>query len=113
MAKIIPTIGRQVWFYPAKEDIEAGVDYRGQPLAATVVYVKNELFINLLVLDAVGNGWKFEDVVLFPEEKPWDFNQRCAQWMPYQRQQAAIHSYTDGAQASNQACEAPWARNKS
>ena len=96
MAKIIPTIGRQVWFYPAKGDIEAGIDYRGQPLAATVVYVKNELFINLLVLDAAGDGWKFEDVVLFPEERPWDFNERCAQWMPYQRQQAGLLSYTDG-----------------
>lgn len=92
MAKIIPTIGRIVWFHPSKQDVIDGVDYKGQPLAATVVYVKNELFINLHVLDATGNAWKFEDVVLFQESKPWDYDERCAEWMPYQRAQPEKHS---------------------
>lgn len=92
MAKIIPTIGRIVWFHPSKQDVIDGVDYKGHPLAATVVYVKNELFINLHVLDATGNAWKFEDVVLFQEAKPWDYDERCAEWMPYQRAQSEKHS---------------------
>jgi hypothetical protein len=84
---IKPTIGRQVWFFPNNQDVKDGVDFREQPLAATVVYVHNDLFLNLQVLDATGQAWLFEDVPLFQTDKPWDYFDRCAQWMPYQRAQ--------------------------
>jgi len=93
---IKPTIGRQVWFYPDARDIENGVDFRFQPLAATVVYVHNDLFLNLQVLDAVGQSWLFEDIPLFQTDKPWDYTGRCCQWTPYQRQQAAVYSCAEG-----------------
>jgi hypothetical protein len=94
---IKPTIGRQVWFFPNEQDIADGVDFRGQPLAATVVFVHNDLFLNLCVLDATGNSWTFESVPLFQTDKPWDYTDRAAQWMPYQRAQADQKCATDNS----------------
>lgn len=88
MQKIQPTIGRQVWFTPNAQDVKDGMDFRGQPLAATIVFVHNELFINLQVLDAVGNAWTVEEVPLFQDARPWNFEDRSAEWMPYQKAQA-------------------------
>jgi hypothetical protein len=89
MSIIIPTVGRKVWFHPQEEDIAEGVDYRDQPLDATVVYVHGSSLVNLHVIDASGNAWKFENVLLLQEERPIGFPVRCAEWMPYQKQQAS------------------------
>lgn len=85
---IHPTVGRKVWFHPQKEDVAEGVDYRDQPLDATIVYVHSAGLVNLHVLDASGTAWKFEHVILLPGERNWDFPVRCAVWMPYQLKEA-------------------------
>lgn len=107
MQIINPTVGRKVWFYPQEEDITEGVDYRDQPLDATVVYVHGISLVNLHVLDASGNAWKFENVILLPEERPYDFPVRCAMWMPYQRRQVAAQQLEQNG-AQNGCSPSPW-----
>jgi hypothetical protein len=99
-AHISPSIGRKVWFWPQKDDIEEGVDFRGQLLDATIVFVHSDSVINLHVLDASGNAWKFESVVLLQETRPWDFPVRAAEWMPYQKDQAMKHHHSEGDASS-------------
>lgn len=106
MQSINPTVGRKVWFYPQEEDVAEGVDYRDQPLDATIVYVHGVSLVNLQVLDASGNAWKFENVILLPEERPYDFPVRCVTWMPYQLSQASIKPMLPEQAACS---PAPWA----
>jgi hypothetical protein len=94
MALINPTIGRKVWFYPQKEDLDEGMKQidpnlcEPQPFDATIVYVHGSSLVNLHVLDHLGNAWKFENVILLEGLRPYEFPVRCASWMPYQLDQA-------------------------
>ena len=87
---IYPTVGRIVWFYPSKQDITDGFIIKGpQPCAATIVFIHEMQIVNLRVLDHAGEAWLFEEVLLFTEYRPDGFPERSAEWMPYQKQQAA------------------------
>jgi hypothetical protein len=86
---IKPTIGRKVWFWPAK--VTGGhlvVNSRDQPLDATVVYVFNDRLVNLQIIDHGGYAHPATSVPLIQEgdERPDGY---FAEWMPFQKGQAA------------------------
>jgi len=98
---INPTVGRIVWFYPSQDDVEEGIDYRDQPLVGQIVYVHNTQLVNLHVLDASGNAWKFEEVLLFQDRFPEGYKGRGAEWMPYQKKQTAFAPMQEGLSGRN------------
>jgi len=83
---IKPTVGRVVWFQPAKSEDEP---LREQPLAAIIAYVWNDRMVNLGGFDENGAPFAATSVTLIQEE---DDTQPAsgyfAQWMPYQVGQA-------------------------
>ncbi|MBU3577496.1 hypothetical protein [Polynucleobacter sp. UK-Kesae-W10] len=86
--KIIPTVGRIVWFTPADHD---GIgQLNGQPLAAIVAGVHSDTSVNLAVFDAYGNTQQRSSVRLVQpgEDKPDGGS--YASWMPYQVKSAGI-----------------------
>lgn len=85
---IEPTVGRVVWFTPAGGDIRFA-DYKA-PFAAHVAYVWGPRCVNLMVILPNGSGVVGETSVtlLQDDDLPRDFG-RYAEWMPYQKGQAA------------------------
>lgn len=82
---IEPTNGRVVWYHPSADD---GLSHRGQPLAATVAHVWNDRQVNLTVSDSNGNVFARQRVTLLQDnDVPGDG--AYAEWMPYQKGQAA------------------------
>lgn len=84
---IKPTNGRVVLFQP-------GTTFKGvqldpaQLLTAHVVHVFDDRMINLLVLDSYGTRYPVSSVQLLQEgDVPW--SDTWAEWMPYQKGQAA------------------------
>ncbi len=78
---IKPTIGRVVWFWQNST--------QSQPFTGLVCYVHNDTtLVNLAVFDANGTSRSETSVFLYPGEgvRP---EYRFAEWMPYQRGQAA------------------------
>ena len=97
--KIQPTIGRQVWYW------RAGADLAGQPEAATVAYVHGESMVNLQVIDHQGAARPETSVSLRqPNDPPWTTTP-FAEWMPYQKGQAArteqLEAVTQGQRNSD------------
>ncbi len=85
-AVITPTPGRIVWYWPAPNDNIPAL--AGQPLAAIVAAVHSDRYINLCVIDAYGNHHSRQNVFLSQSDEdaaPSGF----AEWMPYQKGQAA------------------------
>ena len=99
---IKPTIGRVVWFQPAKSEDEP---LREQPFAALITYVWNDHMVNLAVFDQNGAPFSATSVTLIQEE---DDTQPAsgyfAQWMPYQVGQAKKHEA--GAQSPSKEARA-------
>lgn len=91
MPEITPTPGRVVWFFPGS--LDALHDFpsvkAGQPLAALVACVNDDDTINLAVFDPCGNPWGRQNVVLDQGREPIDPGMSRAEWMPYQKGQAA------------------------
>lgn len=88
---ISPSIGRVVWFTPSKSDTQLHSD---QKMAALVAYVHSDTCINLAVFDANGVAHSRCSVTLIQgEDVPELFagNGYYAEWMPYQKGQAAKH----------------------
>lgn len=88
---IVPTIGRQVWFWKSgKERLESLTNSAVQPHAATVVHVWGDRCVNLQVLNGNGIAYSECSVTLVQPEDPWNEETGPhAQWMPYQVGQAA------------------------
>lgn len=90
MPKIIPTVGRVVWYYPGKDDDlqRFNTVSAGKPLAAHVACVWSDTCVNLMVIDPNGNQTSRTSVYLYPGdgERP---SSCFAEWMPYQQGQAA------------------------
>lgn len=88
---IPPTPGRVVWYHPPINEARAGFSppaLPGVPLAALVARVWSDTCVNLMVIDANGMPHSRTSVLLVQDgmTKPdGDF----AEWMPYQKGQAA------------------------
>jgi hypothetical protein len=94
MTKILPTVGRVVWFTPSRLTGDYGfthIDSR-KPLAAIVSHVFSDELVNLSVFDSNGVSHSRTSVKLVQagEAKP-EHGYFCA-WMPYQVGQAAKHA---------------------
>jgi hypothetical protein len=79
---IKPTIGRVVWFHPS------GSKSTDQPNAALIAYVHSDTMVNLGGFDANGVAFSATSVFLYQgdTDRPSSY---YAEWMPYQRGQAA------------------------
>ena len=93
---IKPTVGRVVWYRPGPADsnICAGGD---QPLAALIAHVWSDTCINIGGFDANGQPFSRTYVLLHQDgnERP---DNTFAEWMPYQKGQAAK---TEALEAQN------------
>lgn len=98
MAKIEPTIGRVVWFWPdpglGRED---GLIDKTKPWSASIVYVhpprlgfEGEDLINVAGYKHNGRAFFATDIPIVQEQAEHDgMLMPHAQWMPYQKGQAA------------------------
>lgn len=83
---IFPTIGRKLWYHPSFLDRKLG----DQPFDATVVYVHSPRSVNLVVFGHRGESMVKEHVKLLQEGEAKPFGgESYAEWMPYQKGQAA------------------------
>lgn len=88
---IKPTIGRVVWFWPHENDELFKGKYgeqHSQPMPGIVCYVWSDTCVNLTVFDPNGNPHGRTSVLLHNEEMPIP-SSGFAEWMPYQKGQAA------------------------
>lgn len=84
---IKPSVGRVVWFYP---HIDAGRNPNGQPHAALVAKVIDERTVNLAAYHSSGESYAVHHVRLVQDgDIVVDDNEARAEWMPYQKGQAA------------------------
>lgn len=84
---IRPTVGRMVWFQPAKP---AEQPLRDSPYAAIIVYVWSDTCVNLVYFDANGElGTACSAMLVQEDSDELPKTGYFAQWMPYQRGQAA------------------------
>ncbi|NIE67459.1 hypothetical protein [Burkholderia sp. Ax-1719] len=88
---IKPTSGRVVLFTPSKHDDALRFDGSTQKLAAIVAYVHSDDCINLAVFDSNGGSAARCSVPLVHGDVPEALleNGYYAEWMPYQKGQAA------------------------
>jgi hypothetical protein len=87
---IKPSIGRVVWYTPSKADFQLA-NTSSQPLAALVAFVHGDECVNLAVFDANGGHHSRCSVQLVQDEVPAFYLEHggYAEWMPYQKGQAA------------------------
>jgi len=83
---IEPTVGRIVWFHPVK-DVPMADD--GQPLAGIIARVWTPHLINLTYFDCHGGVHAEKSVMLLQDDDLPIEGQAYAEWMPYQKGQAA------------------------
>lgn len=96
MPVITPTNGRIVWFTPHTDTSKwpSGMQQHDpeQPFAAIVCHVWGDRMVNLLVTDSNGAQFPFTSVDLVQDGDYTDGFKalgRYAEWMPYQKGQAA------------------------
>lgn len=83
---IQPTIGRVVWFHPAKE---ADEPFKEQPFAALIAHVLSDRLINVGYFDQNGNAYAAQNVTLLQEDDDVASDTgHFAMWMPFQISQA-------------------------
>jgi len=83
---ITPTVGRKVWYRPARTE---GIARNGeQPLDATIVSVHNDRTVNLVVFDATGELHKRPGTLLLQGDEQYVPVTGYCEWMPYQVGQA-------------------------
>lgn len=85
------TVGRVVWYRPNSSDgdlADHSYGRKAEPLAAIVAHVFGDTRVNLLVIDSNGHTHPRSSVFLFQGdgEPPIE---SYAEWMPYQKGQAA------------------------
>lgn len=85
---IKPTVGRVVWYRPGNSDGLVAIG--DHPLAAIIAGVWSDDCVNLAVFDANGIPHSRTSVLLIQEHHPRP-DSRFAEWMPYQKGQAAKH----------------------
>lgn len=82
---IKPTIGRVVWFQPAKQ---ADQPLRTQPYPALICYVHSDSLINVAYFNEGGTACSGTSVRLVQEGEDVPANGYFTEWMPYQVGQA-------------------------
>ena len=82
---IAPSIGRVVWFTPHINDSIKS----DQKMAALVTYVHGNECVNLAVFDANGNNHSRCSVHLLQDDVQGAETGYYAEWMPFQKGQAA------------------------
>jgi hypothetical protein len=91
MTKILPTVGRVVWFTPSRlsgDGFFAHIDGR-RPLAAIVAHVFSDGLVNLAVFDSNGVSHSRTSVPLVQDGDDKPEHGYFCEWMPYQVGQAA------------------------
>ncbi len=94
MATIQPTVGRNLYYWPAPGEREITQhppkdgEERSQPLHAHILYVHGPSHVTLEVVDHIGNRFVRGDVVLVQDGEPADTGSEYAFWMPYQKAEA-------------------------
>ena len=91
MTKILPTVGRVVWFTPSRLTGDYGfthIDSR-KPLAAIVTHIFHDALVNLTVFDSNGVSHSRTRVPLVHAGEPKPEHGYFCEWMPYQIGQAA------------------------
>ncbi|MNQ98437.1 hypothetical protein D3C85_1141270 [compost metagenome] len=97
---IHPTVGRVLWYWPTPEDAAAGrAVNEGQPFAATVAFVHSPRMINLALVDHNGSPFGKTSVTLLQDGDVVRDKAGYAEWMPYQKGQAAKTAALEEAQA--------------
>lgn len=101
---IKPTVGRVLWYWPTTQDVTEGMfAYPGsdQPFAATVAFVHSDHMVNLQVTDHRGACHEKRSVTLLQEgDTVRRVKDGYAEWMPYQKGQAAkTEQFEKAAQA--------------
>lgn len=81
---IKPTVGRVVWFWDSLWPPEGA-----QPCAAIVCFVRSDARINIVWFSATGIPYTANDIELWQGEGERPTGKRFAEWMPYQKGQAA------------------------
>jgi hypothetical protein len=97
---IKPTVGRKVWY---RSNVADRIGYGGmaqychdveeldgQPLDATIVFVRNDRLVNLTIMDHNGAQHQRTSVVLKQEGDVMEDDAAYAEWMPYQVGQAKV-----------------------
>jgi len=84
---IKPTIGRVVWYHPSEFD-RTPMTLHGEVLAAIIVHVWSDTYVNLTVFDSNGTPHARTSVQLLQDGDPNRPSAYC-EWMPYQKGQAA------------------------
>ena len=88
MARIEPTIGRVVWYWPATlPAYDQGQFDKTTPYTAQICYVHKDGKINIAGFKHDGNPFICRGIELHQGEG--DAPPNYAQWMPYQKGQAA------------------------
>ena len=85
---IRPTVGRVVWYRPNQPGSVGSLD-DGQPMAATVAFVRNDRCVNLSVVDHHGRQFSAIGVLLLQGDESFKPVTPYCEWMPYQVGQAA------------------------
>lgn len=88
MTKILPTVGRVVWFRPNGAGFHGNQFSPGEPLAAIITHVVNEEMVNLAVFDSSAAVISSLNTPLVQDGEPVP-NQSYCHWMPFQLGQAA------------------------
>jgi hypothetical protein len=90
--KMVPTIGRRVWYRPSdydrgllavKPDTVIQASDKTQPCDAGIVYVHSENMVNLVVTDHNGHVHRRPSITLISPDEPAPQG-AYATWMPFQ-----------------------------
>jgi hypothetical protein len=91
MSKILPTVGRNLYYQPGPGEILEIIQHppkddedKSQPLHAHILYVHDERHVTLEVVDHIGNRHARGDVVLCQDGEVPDEGGEYCYWMPYQ-----------------------------
>ncbi|MEJ0004429.1 MAG: hypothetical protein WDN30_14400 [Pararobbsia sp.] len=85
---IKPEVGRIVWYRAADHEHSLRTPDNA-PLAAQIAYVHSDTCVNLSVLDANGTPHPRTSVMLKQSDDQATYDHSYAEWMPYQKGQAA------------------------
>jgi hypothetical protein len=103
MTTIKPSVGRVVWYRPGQYDFvlhtrwnEGTSRKEVGPLAAIITGVVNDHCVHLAGFDFYGYAWSRQNVYLWHGDCGVEQDSPYAEWMPYQKGQAAKTDAAEG-----------------